>query len=214
MINLYNVDMIFQDMNALAFILDWLLPSCQDSGDKDCSSLSRVLISTLAACNHSPDAQACLVQEIKLALTRAMTLAESAEKHARLQALTSIVSSIIEACPVPGHIPSSVFKGQGPMNNIVKILLKKGIVQDLAKITHSLDLSSPNMATTVNGALKPLETLSRIVNQPQTVVSKGKGNKGTGAEQSSTEPLVTEASEQQNNENTQRKHAGIVLHNL
>ena len=115
-------------MNALAFLLDWLLPSCQDSGDKDCSPLSRVLIATLAACNHSPEAQASLVQEIKAALQRALALAESAEKHAKIQALTSIVSSIIEACPVPGHIPNTVFKGQGPMNNIVKILLKKGIV--------------------------------------------------------------------------------------
>ena len=31
---------------------------------------------------------------------------------------------------------------------------------------YSLDLSSPNVAATVNAVLKPLETLSRIVNQP------------------------------------------------
>ena len=48
------------------------------------------------------------------------------------------------------------------------MLLKKGLVTDLARIPHSLDLSSPNMPNTVNAALKPLETLSRIVNQPQT----------------------------------------------
>lgn len=53
------------------------------------------------------------------------------------------------------------------MNNMVKVLLKKGLVTDLARVTHSLDLSSPSMANTVNSALKPLETLSRIVNQPQ-----------------------------------------------
>ena len=33
-------------------------------------------------------------------------------------------------------------------------------------VPHALDLSSPNMAASVNAALKPLETLSKIVNQP------------------------------------------------
>jgi E3 ubiquitin-protein ligase HUWE1 len=66
-----------------------------------------------------------------------------------------------------------VFKGQqSVMNNMVKVLLKKGLVADLARVPHSLDLSSPRTANTVNAALKPLETLSRIVNQPQTVSSK------------------------------------------
>ena len=37
---------------------------------------------------------------------------------------------------------------------------------DLARIPHSLDMSSPLMAFTVNAALKPLEALSRIVNLP------------------------------------------------
>lgn len=52
------------------------------------------------------------------------------------------------------------------VNYIVRIMLRKGIITDLAKIPHSLDLSSPNMAATINAALKPLETLSRIINQP------------------------------------------------
>lgn len=52
------------------------------------------------------------------------------------------------------------------MNNIVRALLRRSLVTDLARITHSLDLSSPHMAATVNSALKPLETLSRIVNIP------------------------------------------------
>lgn len=45
-------------------------------------------------------------------------------------------------------------------------MMKKGIITDLARIPHSLDLSSPKMATTINAALKPLETLSRIMSQP------------------------------------------------
>ena len=97
--------------------------------------------------------------------------------------MTGIISTMIEACPVPGQSQNQVFRGQqqaGTMNNIVKIILKKGLVIDLARITHNLDLSSPNMANTVNAALKPLETLSRIVNQPQTVNAKP-GAKKPGA---------------------------------
>ena len=80
---------------------------------------------------------------------------------------------MIEACPPPGSAqqqPSNSYNKHHPntMNNVIRILLRKGLVVDLARIPHSLDLSSPNMAATVNSALKPLETLSRVVNQPST----------------------------------------------
>lgn len=157
----------------LSFILDNLLPQCQDAGDADSPALSRVLLAGIAACNHSPDAQMALASEIKSALQRALALPESTEKHSKVVALCGIVSTVIEACPSPGHIQNQVFKGQQSIvNNMVKILLKKNLVNDLARIPHSLDLSSPSMANTINAALKPLETLSRIVNQPQTVASK------------------------------------------
>lgn len=171
---------MLQDCSVLAFIMDHLLPQCQTAGDKDCPALSRVLIASIAASNHSPEAQTVLITEIKNALQRALAMPESMEKHASVQALTSIISTVIESCPVSGQqIQNQVFRSQqqaGSMNNVVKILLKKGLVTDLARITYSLDLSSPHMASTVNAALKPLETLSRIVNQPQTVNTKP-GNK-------------------------------------
>lgn len=75
------------------------------------------------------------------------------------------------------------------VNNMVKFMMRKGIVTDLARIPHSLDLSSPKMAGTVNAALKPLETLSRIMSQPtgSATIAKGKpktptvvGNEKTG----------------------------------
>jgi E3 ubiquitin-protein ligase HUWE1 len=61
------------------------------------------------------------------------------------------------------------------MNNIVRIMLRKGILTDLARVSHYLDLSSPNMPASVNAALKPLETLSRIVNQPTTATNNKAG---------------------------------------
>ena len=69
------------------------------------------------------------------------------------------------------------------MNNIVKIMLKRGLVTDLARVAHSLDLSSPNVSATVNAVLKPLETLSRIVNQPSPIATARYDNKKKFAEE-------------------------------
>lgn len=52
------------------------------------------------------------------------------------------------------------------MNQVVRLFIRKNVVVDLTRISHSLDLSSPQMAATINAALKPLEVISRIVNQP------------------------------------------------
>ncbi|KAJ3586121.1 hypothetical protein NHX12_012522 [Muraenolepis orangiensis] len=129
-------ELIKEDCSVLAFVLDHLLPHTQNSEDKDMPALARLFLASLAAAGTGTDAQVALVNEVKAALSRALAMAEGAEKHARLQA--------------------------------------KGLVNDLARVPHSLDLSSPNMANTVNAALKPLETLSRIVNQPSSLFG-GKG---------------------------------------
>ena len=63
-------------------------------------------------------------------------------------------------------------------NNMIKSLVKKGVLVDLARIPHNLDLSSPFLATTVNCVLKPLETLSRSVNSPDKFVSVKKAGGG------------------------------------
>merc|ERR1719512_542422 len=78
---------------------------------------------------------------------------------------------MIEHCPASVATPPS-FKSGPNMNNIVRCMVKKGLITDLARVTHALDLSSPSMANTVNAALKPLETLSRIVNQPNNLLSQ------------------------------------------
>ena len=81
-----------QEGSALAYILDQLLPQCQRAGDKDCPGLAQVLLASIAASNHSPDAQMLLIGEIKGALSRALSMPESSEKHSRIQALTSKTS--------------------------------------------------------------------------------------------------------------------------
>ncbi|GFW06194.1 e3 ubiquitin-protein ligase HUWE1 [Trichonephila clavipes] len=177
-------ELLSEDCTALAFILDNLLHNNQTAGDKETPALARVLIAAIASCNHSVEAQTTLVNEVRLALLRALSLPESNEKHARIQALTGLISTMIESCPSTSsqnQLGGCALRSQASMNNIVRILLRKGLVVDLARIPHYLDLSSPHMAATVNSALKPLETLSRIVNLPSGhATSKTKG-KGSGA---------------------------------
>ncbi|XP_063994967.1 E3 ubiquitin-protein ligase HUWE1 isoform X2 [Diachasmimorpha longicaudata] len=163
-------EMVPEDVTALAFLLDKLLPvSPENSSDRQCSSMARMLIAAIASCNHSPDAQSSLVTEVKAALTRTLAQPESSEKHAQLQLLIGLISTMIDSCPPTSHsqlrTPLKVHQYNN-VNYIVRIMLRKGIITDLAKIPHSLDLSSPYMAGTINAALKPLETLSRIINQP------------------------------------------------
>lgn len=62
-------------------------------------------------------------------------------------------------------------------SQMVKLMVKRGLVSDIAKIPHSLDLSNPATVNTINALLKPLETLSRIVNQPQLGPAGVTGNR-------------------------------------
>ncbi|KAM6144115.1 E3 ubiquitin-protein ligase HUWE1 isoform 2-T2 [Erethizon dorsatum] len=96
-----------------------------------------------------------------------------------------IISTIMESCPSTSSFYSSATaKTQhNGMNNIIRLFLKKGLVNDLARVPHSLDLSSPNMANTVNAALKPLETLSRIVNQPSSLFGSKSASSKSKSEQ-------------------------------
>jgi len=185
-------DYIKEDTSALAFLLDELLIS---KTDKDLGSLVKTLVAALSSCNIS-DAQSTLVSEVKSALARALAWPESSVKHTKVQALAGLVSTMIESCPASTQGSNNGFKQQQQqqqynMNNIVKLFLKRGIVSDLARVSHSLDLSSPNVAATVNAALKPLEILTRIVNTPSPIASratnKGAYSKsGTSQNQNST----------------------------
>lgn len=165
---------INEEVSALAFILDNILPTTQTHSDRDGPSLARVFLASLAACNHCVEAQIAVVNEVKASLNRAASLPESCEKHARLQSLAGIIGTMIDCCPaISAQQTTSRNSAQQQQqqqqqlsNNIVRLFVRKGLVTDLAKIPHSLDLSAPHMYATVNAILKPLETLSRFVNLP------------------------------------------------
>ncbi len=178
-------ELVTEEVSALAFILDELLIS---RADKDLGQLVKTLVAALASCNQQPEAQATLVSEVKSALARALSWPESHLKHVRVQALTALVSTMIESCPPTAQTSQqSGYKQQQPqqynMNNMVKVLLKRGIVSDLARVPHSLDLSSPYVAGTVNAALKPLEILTRIVNTPTAIASRAVTGTGKKSQQ-------------------------------
>ena len=201
-------DLVKEDCSALAFILDELLTS---SSDKECASLVKMLVAALASCNHAPEAQTSLVTEVKNALTRSLSMTECSLKHTKVQALAGLISTMIEHCPAPSSPNQPPFKsGQVNMNNIVKCMVKKGIITDLARVTHALDLSSPSMANTVNAALKPLETLSRIVNQPSGLLSQSQSKPKPKPEESRASEANNVNTNTTNSEATRAQNDEIV----
>lgn len=169
---------ITEEISALAFILDNILPTAQTHSDRDGPALARVFLASLAACNHCVEAQIAVVSEVKESLRRASSIPESCDKHARLQSLAIMISTMIDCCPAvspqqPGSRDTNQTQQQQMFNNIVRLFVRKGLVTDLARIPHSLDLSAPHMFATVNAILKPLETLSRFVDLPSQPAQPG-----------------------------------------
>lgn len=106
------------------------------------------------------------VIELKSAIQRVLHQPESLIKHQHLRALLDLISTSIEHAAAQRSRFTSVSSHNIHINkefNTISILMvKHGIAQDLARLTHSLDLSSPYLAATLNGALKSLETLSKV----------------------------------------------------
>lgn len=98
--------------------------------------------------------------ELKNSLSRTLHLPESKSKHQQLQALFNLITSMIEtAAPIS-------FSSHPPLHNtgFIKLLIKRGLISDLARIAHNLDLSSHDLVSTINVMLKPLEKLSNLAN--------------------------------------------------
>ncbi|OTF71675.1 E3 ubiquitin-protein ligase HUWE1-like protein, partial [Euroglyphus maynei] len=169
--NFLYKETILDDCTALSFILDNLLSYAQHYGDKECATYSRALFTAIASVPFSPDIHQTLVIEIKNALNRAVLLPESFEKHAKIQALSPLITSIVEA-----QCSSTSLQNNNPYyrphlvsasSPLIKLLIRKNLITDLAKVIQYLDLSSPMMTTTVNSLLKTLDFLSKTLNTPQ-----------------------------------------------
>ncbi|CAL4112860.1 unnamed protein product, partial [Meganyctiphanes norvegica] len=199
---------ITEDCSALAYMLDHLVCS-NSSYEKDTAEHVRVLIAALSSCNHAPEAQTLLVTEVKGALGRATILTDSPEKHGKVQALVGVICTMMEACPAQLNQPPNLsFKQQQlEMNNMIRVMVRKGLVTDMARIPYSLDFSSPNMDTSINASLKPLELLSRMWPSFVPVLSSKKKNPSTSVEESAaalgTGTTNSEATRAQGDDNTE-----------
>lgn len=107
-----------------------------------------------------------------MALNRAINLPESLDKQNRIQAFASVINTMIETCP-PIHNSASAqqqqsgFRQPPPqslVNNMMKIMHKKGLINDLARVPLYMDLSSSKCIDTINTILKPLETMTKTLN--------------------------------------------------
>lgn len=162
-----------KDMTVLAFIFDHLLPASSNSTGKvpPIAKLSKTFIQCLAVSHPSPEIISLLVTEFKHALTRALSLPESTSKHNRIRALTGLLSQISDY----------ITAARGALNpsHFARLLIRKGFISDLARAVHNLSLSSPMLSGTVNSILKPLEVLTKMVNQVAAASKKADADKGT-----------------------------------
>jgi E3 ubiquitin-protein ligase HUWE1 len=161
-----------KDMTVLAFIFDYLLPASSNASGKvpPIAKLSKTFIQCLAVSHPSPEIISLLVTEFKHALTRALSLPESTSKHNRIRSLTGLLSQISDY----------ITAARGALNpsHFARLLIRKGFISDLARAVHSLNLSSPMLPGTVNSILKPLEVLTKMVNQVAAASKKGDTDKG------------------------------------
>ena len=96
-----------------------------------------------------------------MALNRAINMPESSDKQIRIQAFASIINTMIETCPAIQVTANQQQQQQSggfrqppaalnPVNNMMKIMHKKGLINDLARVPLYLDLSSSKCIDTIN----------------------------------------------------------------
>lgn len=157
---------ITENVTALSFIFDKML----DVDNLDCLTNAQNLITALASCTDVIQAQYAVVVELKLALRRALTMSECADKHLQIEILCNLIPSMIENCHDSPMMKSAIQQQQIQQNahprlNIFYMMVRQGLLMDLSRATQCLDLSGPITVTTLNHLLRPLELLIRMTNE-------------------------------------------------
>ena len=150
-----------QEVSILAFILDHLLPASytQGSSASNVSKLAKAFLQCLATTALPMDALMVFVSEFRAAFSRSLVLPESQLKHFRIRAMAGLLSHIVDPQAV-NMSPRAVNPSQ-----FVRMLIRKGIITDLSKAIHALELGSPLLTVTMNSLLKPLESMTKIITQ-------------------------------------------------
>ena len=161
--------MITDDTTALSFILDKMFHINDTNMDRECPAMAQSLISAISSSDVT-QAQETVVQEVKLALQRALNEPETNEKHLHIEGLATLIPAMIENNGGNGdNNNSQFFKSNNHSqlrHNIFYIMLDKGIITDIARAVQYLELGGPNTTATINHLLKPLEMLLRLTNEP------------------------------------------------
>lgn len=159
--------MVTEDTTALSFILDKMFHINDTNMDRECPAMAQSLISAIASSDVT-QAQETVVQEVKLALQRALNEPETNEKHLHIEGLATLIPAMIENNGGNGD-NNQFFKTNNYSqlrHNIFYIMLEKGIITDIARAVQYLELGGPNTTATINHLLKPLEMLLRLTNEP------------------------------------------------
>ena len=180
----------------MAFVFDHLLPAStnQNNSVSAVTKLAKAFLQCLATVHCCPDAISGLVTEFKMAFARALALQESQSKHSRVRALMGLLSQILE------YVTTS----RGPVNpsHFARLLIRKGFISDLTKAIHSLSLSSTFLPATINNILKPLEVLTRIVNQVASSQQRKMDSESKSASNSRPVTVASQGSRPENDTST------------
>lgn len=158
---------INEDTSALSYILDKLLYVYENGQDRACSQMAQSLIAGLASSSDVVSVQYAVVTEVKAALLRAFLMPESMEKHLQIEMIAGLIPVMIDSyVSADNLVLARSQQSHSVRYNIFFIMLRKGLISDLAKVTQYLDLSGPHTVATINYILKPLELLVRMSNEP------------------------------------------------
>lgn len=160
--------LITEDTSALSFILDKMFHISDANMDRECPTMAQNLISAIASSDVT-QAQETVVQEVKLALQRALNETESTEKHLHIEGLATLIPAMIDSNTTGNTETNQFFKTSGNnqvRHNIFYIMVEKGIITDIARAAQYLELGGPNTIATLNHLMKPLEMLLRLTNEP------------------------------------------------
>ena len=72
-------------------------------------------------------------------------------KHIKLRALLGLINAFL------------VVPGKEYTLNIAKLMVKRNFASDIAKIFHSLDLNSSDLAETANNIVRTIEALTKLL---------------------------------------------------
>uniref|UniRef100_F1KPI8 HECT-type E3 ubiquitin transferase n=2 Tax=Ascaris suum TaxID=6253 RepID=F1KPI8_ASCSU len=139
---------------------------CSDSTASAIELLTAVksLVIALASCNHSPKAQEALVADIGTAFRIALTETDSKVATMKIKTLCDLILLARDMCPAGGHEARATGSLHANLNPILRLLIKKRICIELAKVPWHLNLSTKEGIDALNHVLKTLDELTRSIN--------------------------------------------------